>query len=156
MPMMMKSIDVPIFNHFSGSFVSNFAPSKTANAVNVVKAIIIPTNTKIGCVSAAKVIPRIWLLSPSSINAMSEKLVSIGKFAFSAILVSSLPFLNHGKMPKSMKTIPEITCMYCNGRRASKGPPTARLIPSIARKASIAPAKTCVHLWLHDKEITAN
>jgi hypothetical protein len=56
LPRRMNKAEVPILNHFNGSRDMSFAPISTATPVNRAKANVIPNNTRIGEVSAAKVI----------------------------------------------------------------------------------------------------
>ena len=56
LPRRMNKAEVPILNHFSGRRDVSFAPISTATPVNRAKASVIPNNTRIGEVSAAKVI----------------------------------------------------------------------------------------------------
>ena len=51
-PKDMNRVDVPIFNHFIGRREASFVPMTMAIPVSKAKAMVIPTNTRKGDVSA--------------------------------------------------------------------------------------------------------
>ena len=77
-PRIMNRIEVAILSHFIGSRETSFAPMSTATPVNTANAETIPIRTRIGEDCAANVMVIIWVLSPSSMRAMSEKLARKG------------------------------------------------------------------------------
>ena len=77
-PKARKRVEVPILSHFAGSLETSFAPMNTAAPVSSAKAESIPISTGIGEDCAANVMVKIWVLSPSSMSAMSEKLAING------------------------------------------------------------------------------
>src|SRR4030067_1089054 len=111
-PRIMNRVEVAILSHFIGSRETSFAPMRTATPVNTANAETIPTRTRIGEDCTANVMVIIWVLSPSSMRAMSEKLASKGRvlgglFTRNLLLFS---FRNSGMMPNTTKTMPETTC----------------------------------------------
>ena len=108
----MNRVDVAILSHFAGRRETSFAPTSTASAVSNVKAESIPARTRMGWVCAANVRVRIWVLSPSSMSAISVKLAIMGMLLRFGLMKTSLVlvFLRKGSTPNATKTVPDAVC----------------------------------------------
>ena len=154
-PRMIKSADVPILSYFIGSLDTSFTTTSTATPVSNAKAIVSPTSTMSGGCSAARVMVMSWVLPPSSMRAIIEKVANRGRWLFFLGAVSFSFLRISGTIPNTMKTAPETVWTMFRGRNARRDPPTRVLTPSITRKVSIAPKKTCL-AYLELSDITAS